>query len=51
MEVRLTTGMVWDRRVARPGDIINLPDAEALRHIAAGHAEAVVKERPSKRTK
>ncbi len=46
MRVRLLTGMAWDRRTRRPGEIINLPDDEARRHIAAGQAELVDEDRP-----
>lgn len=46
MRVEFTRGVASPRLTARPGQILDLPEAEALKRIEAGHAVAVDQPRP-----
>lgn len=41
MKIKMLTCLSGEAVYAKPGDVIEMPDAEAKRHIAAGNAEAV----------
>lgn len=41
MKIKLLTSLAGDAWSAAPGDEIEMDDAEALRHIEAGHAEPI----------
>lgn len=45
MKIQLTTSLASEARSWKPGDILDLPKAEAERHIANGNATLVVEEK------
>jgi hypothetical protein len=51
MKIRMLTSIAGPDWSAQPGDEIEIDDAEAARHIEAGHAEAVADDKPAPKSK
>ncbi len=53
MKVRLTTGLAGDggRMAYSPGDVVDLPDEQALEYLRAGSAEPLAEKSADRREK